>query len=148
VPAGFNNIVTLVFDAQDFDMWQLGWGLSAYPDYLEAFYHSRNTAPGGNSPQGGLCSDREDALTGCQQAFDELADQFIAEQDLQRAKDLAVQMQEQLAEFLPYVPTHYVQQQDAYRADRIDWQGLEDKAVLDGLQGGAAFRGLVRKTVQ
>jgi hypothetical protein len=46
------------------------------------------------------------------------------------------------------VPTHYVQQQDAYREDRIDWQGLEDKAVLDGMQGAAGFRGLVRKTAQ
>jgi len=146
VPAGFNNIVTLVFDEQDFDMWQLGWGLGVYPDYLEAFFHSRNTEPGGNSPQGGVCSAREDALTGCQQRLDELADQFLAEQDLLKAQELARELQRLVFENAAYVPTHYVQQQDAYRADRINWQGLEDKPILDGLQGAAGFPALVIKT--
>ena len=34
---GFNVIVEKVFDQQDFDMWILGWGLNAFPDYLESF---------------------------------------------------------------------------------------------------------------
>ena len=40
---GFNLIVEKVFDQQDFDMWILGWSLSLYPDYLEAFFHSRHS---------------------------------------------------------------------------------------------------------
>ena len=40
---GFNVIVDRVFNQQDFDMWILGWGLSAFPDYLEAFFHSRHS---------------------------------------------------------------------------------------------------------
>ncbi len=147
VPAGFNNIVTLVFDEQDFDMWQLGWGLGVYPDYLEAFFHSRNTEPGGNAPQGGVCSAREDELTGCQQKFDELADQFLAEQDLLKAQEIARELQRMVFEYAAYVPTHYVQQQDAYRADRINWQGLEDHPILDGIQAGAGYRSIVKKTV-
>jgi ABC-type transport system substrate-binding protein len=145
VPAGFNNIVTLVFDEQDFDMWQLGWGLGVYPDYLEAFYHSRNTAPGGNAPQGGVCGAREDALTGCQQEFDALADQFLAEQDARKAQEIAFELQRLVFHWAAYVPTHYVQQQDAYRADRINWQGLEDFPILDGMQAGAGYRSIVKK---
>ncbi len=146
VPAGFNNIVTLVFDEQDFDMWQLGWGLGVYPDYLEAFFHSRNTAPGGNAPQGGVCSPRENELTGCQEEFDRLADQFLAEQDARKAQQIAFELQRLVFEWAAYVPTHYVQQQDAYRADRINWQGLEEFPVLDGIQAGAGYRGIVKKT--
>lgn len=146
VPAGFNNIVTLVFDEQDFDMWQLGWGLGVYPDYLEAFFHSRHTQPGGDSPQGGVCSAQEDAQTGCQQQYDQLADEFLAEQDLLKAQQIARELQRLVFEWAAYVPTHYVQQQDAYRADRISWQGLEDHPILDGLQAGAAYRAIVKKT--
>ena len=39
---GFNIIVERINDPEGFDMWILGWGLSLYPDYLEAFFHSRN----------------------------------------------------------------------------------------------------------
>jgi len=145
VPAGFNNIVTLVFDEQNFDMWQLGWGLFVYPNYLESFFHSRNTAPGGDSPQGGVCSAREDKATGCQQKFDKLADEFLAEQDLLKSQQLALELQRLVFENVAYVPTHYVQQQDAFRSDRVNWQGLENLPILDGLQGRAGFRSLVQK---
>ena len=68
---GFNVIVDRVFNQQDFDMWILGWGLSAFPDYLEAFFHSRHSglerhnAGGYNNPE-----------------FDRLADELLAETDL------------------------------------------------------------------
>jgi len=148
VPAGFNNIVTLVFDEQDFDQWQLGWGLGVYPDWLVVFFHSRFTTPGNYSPQDGVCSSRENALNGCQENFDALADQFLEEQDIQRARDLAFELQRLIYENAAYIPTHYVIQWDAFRADRVNWQGLEDQKIFDGLQGGAAYRSLVRKVSQ
>ena len=72
---GFNVIVDKVFNQQDFDMWILGWGLSAFPDYLEAFFHSRHSgleghnAGGYNNPE-----------------FDRLADELLAETDLETAR--------------------------------------------------------------
>ncbi len=147
VPAGFNNIVTLVFDEQDFDMWQLGWGLGVFPGYLEAFFHSRNTEPGGDSPQGGVCSALDNAATGCQDQYDQLADQFLAEQDATKAQEIARELQRlAIFEWFAYVPTHYVQQHDAFRADRITWQGLENLPILDGLQSAAGFREFVQKS--
>jgi len=148
VPAGFNNIVTLVFDQQDFDQWQLGWGLGVYPDWLVVFFHSRFTGPGNYSPQGGVCSSRENAINGCQENFDALAEQFEAEQDLQKAQQLAFELERIIYENAAYIPTHYVIQWDAYRADRVNWQGLEDQKVFDGLQGGAGYRALVKKVTQ
>ena len=35
---GFNIIVERINDPEAFDMWILGWGLTLYPDYLEAFF--------------------------------------------------------------------------------------------------------------
>lgn len=45
VPTAFGQIVTRVFDQQDFDIWILGWSLSGFivPSYMDSFYHSRNT---------------------------------------------------------------------------------------------------------
>lgn len=139
VPAGFNNIVTRVFDLQDFDMWQLGWALSFYPDYLEAFFHSRNTAPGGNSPQGGVCSARENAINGCQDKFDKLAIDFLAETDINKAQQMAYELQRLVFENVAYVPTHHIIVNDAYRADRINWQGLEDKPLLGGFSNSLSL---------
>ncbi|MFQ6030754.1 MAG: ABC transporter substrate-binding protein, partial [Dehalococcoidia bacterium] len=65
---GFNVIVEKVFEQQDFDIWILGWSLSQYPDYLEAFFHSRHSDPGGHNAGG--YSNPE---------FDRLADELLAE---------------------------------------------------------------------
>jgi len=136
----------LVFESQALDIWLLDrWNPGVYPGYLEAFFHSRNTEEGGNSPQGGVCSERDDALTGCQRAYDELADRFLAERDLQRAQELAYELQRLIFENAAYIPLGYVQQQDAYRADRVNWQGLEEMPLLGGLQFGVGFREYVRK---
>ncbi len=139
VPAGFNNIVTLVFDLQDFDMWQLGWSLSFYPDYLEAFFGSRNAARQGNAAQGGVCSARENAINGCQDTFDDLSFQFLAESDVNKARDLAFQLQKMVFDYVAYVPTHHVVVNDAFRVDRIGWQGLEDKPLLGGFSNSLSL---------
>ena len=126
---GFNLIVEKVFNQQDFDMWILGWGLSLYPDYLEAFFHSRYSNleqynPGGyNNPE-----------------FDELADSMVAETDLQRAQDLVFELQAVLADDLPYVTLFTTPIVETYRSDRIEFPYTQN---LGGLQNVAGMPSLV-----
>ena len=127
---GFNLIVEKVFDQQDFDMWILGWGLTLYPDYLEAFFHSRHSdleghnAGGYNNPE-----------------FDMLADELLAETDVQAALELVFKMQAFLAEDLPYVPLFDTPLVEAYRSDRIDYPYTHS---LGGLQNAAGLTTLVQ----
>jgi len=148
VPAGFNNIVDLVFDKQDFDMWQLGWRVGIFPDHVYYFFNSAFTEPGGYSPQGGFCSARENALNGCQDKFDELSEAFMAEQSVDQAAAEIHEMQAMLNEFLPYVTTHSVPQWDAWNPNRLSWGGLEDLTLSGGLVGGNAYRTLVQKVAK
>ena len=125
---GFNLIVDKVFNRQEFDMWILGWGLSLYPDYLEAFFHSRHSeleghnAGGYNNPE-----------------FDKLADDLLAETDVEAARQLVFEMQAFLADDLPYVPLFDTPLVEAYRSDRIEYPytyslgGLQDAAGLTTL---------------
>ena len=126
---GFNLIVDKVFNQQDFDMWILGWALSLYPDYLEAFFHSRYSElqqynPGGyNNPE-----------------FDQLADDLVAETDLQNARDLVFRMQAFLADDLPYVTLFTTPIVETYRSDRIEFPYTEN---LGGLQSASGMPSLV-----
>ena len=126
---GFNLIVEKVFNQQDFDMWILGWGLSLYPDYLEAFFHSRYSDleeynPGGyNNPE-----------------FDQLADDMVAETDLEAARDQVFRMQAFLADDLPYVTLFTTPIVETYRSDRIEFPYTEN---LGGLQNAAGLPSLV-----
>ena len=127
---GFNLIVEKVFDQQDFDMWILGWGLSLYPDYLESFFHSRHSgleghnAGGYNNPE-----------------FDKLADQLLAETEVDAALELAFAMQAFLAEDLPYVPLFDTPLVEAYRSDRIEYPYTHS---LGGLQDASGLTTLVQ----
>ena len=126
---GFNLIVDKVFNQQDFDMWILGWGLSLYPDYLEVFFHSRYSdlegynAGGYNNPE-----------------FDQLADDLVAETDLQSARDQVFRMQAFLADDLPYVTLFTTPIVETYRSDKIDFPYTEN---LGGLQNVAGMPSLV-----
>jgi len=120
VPTGFRVIVSRVFVEQDFDMWELGWGLGIYPDHLEAFFHSRNTEPGGFNPEG--YSNPE---------FDALADALLAEQDLAKAREIVFQMLDMLSEELPYAVLFYAPVVEGYRKDMVEYPFT---TVLDGLQ--------------
>ena len=125
---GFNVIVEKVFDQQDFDMWILGWGLSPFPDYLEAFFHSRHSelegfnAGGYNNPD-----------------FDLLADELLEETDIEAAREKAFEMQAFLAEDLPYVVLFDTPVVETYRSDRIDfpyteqWGGIQNSAGMTTL---------------
>ena len=125
---GFNVIVDKVFNQQDFDMWILGWGLSAFPDYLENFFHSRHSGLEGHNP-GGYNNPE----------FDRLADELLAETDLEAARQQVFKMQAFLAEDLPYVVLFDTPIVETYRSERIEfpytetWGGLQSSAGLPGL---------------
>ena len=126
---GFNLIVDKVFDSQDFDMWILGWSLSIYPDYLESFFHSRHSGLAGHNA-GGYNNPEYDAL----------ADRLLAETDVESARQLVFQMQEFLADDLPYVTLFDTPLVEAYRSDGIDFPYVES---LGGLQRGDGLPTLV-----
>ena len=127
---GFNLIVEKVFDQQDFDMWILGWGLSLYPDYLESFFHSRHSgleghnAGGYNNPE-----------------FDRLADELLAETDVEAARKLVFEMQAFVAEDLPYVPLFDTPLVEAYRSDQVEYPYTHS---LGGLQNASGLTALVQ----
>ena len=127
---GFNLIVEKVFDQQDFDMWILGWGLTLFPDYLENFFHSRHSgleghnAGGYNNPE-----------------FDRLADELLAETDVERAMDQVFKMQEFLAEELPYVTLFDTPIVETYRSDKLVYPYTQN---LGGLQSVGALTGTVQ----
>ena len=126
---GFNLIVDKVFTNQQFDMWILGWALSLYPDYLEAFFHSRHSELEGYNPGG---YDNPE--------FDRLADELLAETDLEAARQKVFEMQAFLADDLPYVPLFDTPLVEAYRSDRIGFPYTES---LGGLQNAAGMTELV-----
>ncbi len=121
---GFNLIVEKVFNTQDFDMWILGWGLSIFPDYLEAFFHSRHSDleeynPGGyNNPE-----------------FDRLSDELLAETDLKSAQQQVFRLQEFLADELPYVVLFTTPIVETFRSDRIEFPYTDSLGGLQEVQG-------------
>ena len=125
---GFNVIVERVFDRQDFDMWILGWGLDPFPDYLESFFHSRYSDLEGYNP-GGYNNPE----------FDRLADQLLAETDLEAAREQVFEMQRFLAEELPYVVLFDTPIVETYRSELIEfpftesWGGLQSSAGMPTL---------------
>ncbi len=100
----FNNILTAVYDTGEFDIFILGWGLSLYPDYVCDFFY---TGSGFNSPN---YSNPD---------FDAMCDEFYAEVDLERARELNFQLQEILATELPYIYLFTTPMYDAYNNDAL-----------------------------
>ena len=128
---GFNVIVERLFSetvAEDLDMWILGWGLSLFPDYLEAFFASRNApdAEGGNN-WGGYSNSQ----------FDELALGLLSETTVEGARDKVFKLQEFLAEELPYVTLFTTPKLDAYRPARVEFPYTE---VLGGIEQASGMQ--------
>ena len=125
---GFNVIVDKVFNQQDFDMWILGWGLSAFPDYLEAFFHSRHSGLEGHNAGGYNNPD-----------FDRLADALLAETDLETARQQVFEMQAFIADDLPYVVLFDTPIVETFRSDRVEfpytdtWGGLQSASGMPTL---------------
>ena len=116
----FNVIVEKIADPDGFDIWILGWGLSNFPDYLEAFFHSRHAEGDGLNRSG--YSNPE---------FDALAEQLLIETDLDAARDQVFKMQEFLADDLPYVVLFTTPLLESYRSDRLTFPYT---GTLGGLQ--------------
>ena len=134
---GFNVIVGELFSdtvAEDLDMWILGWGLSIFPDYLENFFHSRHAPEVGDGYNWGGYSNSE---------FDELALGLLSETTIEGARDKVFQLQEFLAEELPYVTLFTTPKLDAYRPSRVEFPYT---SVLGGLeqQGGMQQEVLIK----
>lgn len=105
---GFNTILGPVFQEANFDMYILGWSLGnvAFPDYFEAFWHSRNdTATTGNNNTPGY-NDPE---------YDALVDTFMTTTSLDEARDAVFKMQDKLAQDRPYITLFYKQVTDLIR---------------------------------
>lgn len=122
----FGTIVNHAFGSHDFDMYMLGWGVGLYPDHLCSFFYSGadfNT-PGYNNP-----------------AFDAKCDAFLAETDVDAAREDAYELQTVLATDLPYGMMFAPPVREAYRSDRIAFPYTD---VLDGIQGAGGMEALVR----
>jgi peptide/nickel transport system substrate-binding protein len=133
-PTGFNIIIDKVYAKQpDFDLFILGWSLGnpAYPTYYHSFWHSSQdsvTAGGNNAP--GFKSER----------FDQLADEFMSTRDREEAFDLVWQMEEILAEELPYVVLFDTPILEFYRSQSIAYPF---ERTLGGIQFVNGMPGLV-----
>ena len=125
----FNVIVEKIKDPEGFDIWILGWRLSTFPDYLEAFFHSRH-AVGDGLNRGGYSNPE----------FDKLADALLVETDLNAARDQVFKMQEFLADDLPYVVLFTTPILETYRSDRLEFPYT---STLSGLQGASGLPGTV-----
>jgi ABC-type transport system substrate-binding protein len=117
---GFNPIVDLVFTQQNFDMWILGWGLTIYPDYVADFFHTKQAVKEGQNAGG--YSNAE---------FDKQADEFLAETDINKARDKAFKLQELIATEMPYVTLFSTPVLEVYRPDKVKFAYTD---VLDGVQ--------------
>ncbi len=124
----FNNIVNKVWSENfNYDIYMLGWGITIYPDYLRDFFYSKNAGPGGFNTPGYN-----------NPAFDKLADEFIDQTDMNKAKELGYKLQEMLADEVPYVILFTTPMLEAYRTDRIQFAYTK---TLDGIQSGYAGYG-------
>ena len=91
-------------------MYILGWALgSPYPSHLESFFHSdMDVAEGGNNTAGYN-----------NPVYDALCDQFLAERDIEKARQDAYGLQVMVADDLPYLPLLHSAVFEAYRSDSI-----------------------------
>jgi len=94
-PLSFAQIISKVFDQQDFDCFVLGWNLGIGPDYLRVFFSGRFDTSGGYNAMG-YHSDE----------FDHLAKQAMLETDRTKRQELIYKLQEKIAEDLPIFPLY------------------------------------------
>ncbi len=95
-PMAFNSLLDTVKGKHEFDAFVLGYGkLNLDPDYLRAFFYSKNDKPRGwnmsgyNNP-----------------AFDEIADMQRTLVDTAERKKLILEMQRMVLEDVPYLPLY------------------------------------------
>ncbi|MEQ1756929.1 MAG: ABC transporter substrate-binding protein [Vicinamibacterales bacterium] len=118
----FNVLISRANDQQDFDMWISGFTLTLYPAYLNTMFHSRYTSPRARNTAGYVSRE-----------YDALVDEFLGEaDDMNRARTLALRLQEILARDLPWIPLFETPIVEAYRSDQVTFPTTRG---LNGLQG-------------
>jgi len=114
----FNRILELRASGE-WDMYILGWGLGVEPSYACDFLQ----------PESGWNFGAYDS-----QEFDDLCNQYKAETDREKAREIAMQFQEVLATDLPYLYLFTTPLYDAWDNTRVMFPFTE---VADGIGGGA-----------
>ncbi|MCH9009699.1 MAG: ABC transporter substrate-binding protein [Chloroflexi bacterium] len=120
----FGVIVDTLFSEnveEDLDMWIFGWSLSLFPSYLEEYFHSDNIGAGSEVNWGGYSNPQ----------FDVLAEALLEEQTIEGARAKVFEMQEFIAEDLPYVTLFSPPMIDAYRSTKLNFPYTES---LGGIQ--------------
>ncbi|MGH2544605.1 MAG: ABC transporter substrate-binding protein, partial [Ardenticatenaceae bacterium] len=105
---GFNNLVGNLFSPtapQDLDMWIMGWSLRLYPDYLYDYFNSGNDQNGSGLNWGGYSNP----------TFDQLSEDLLSEDTAEGARSKIFELQDLIAEELPYVVLFSPPISEAYR---------------------------------
>lgn len=113
------NLLVDRMNTRQFDMVIMGWGLTIYPDYIYAFFHSSQAESGWN------------VVGYVNPEYDAIVDQFMAATTFEEARPLHFRAQEILAEDLPYIVLFDTAIVEAYNRNRVQYQFTE---VLDGFQ--------------
>ena len=113
VPTQFGTIVEKI-GQHDFQMYMLGWSIptplssaTAPCDFFSSKYDVKN---GGNNYPGYH-----------NKTFDELCDKMQREPDINKRRDIAFQLQEAIAEDVPYVVLYYRDVLEAYNNEFQGW---------------------------
>jgi ABC-type transport system substrate-binding protein len=128
-PTGFNTIIPLVFEPDpetgeiEFDWYILGWSLGdpALPTFHESFFACRQDAKEGGTNTPGYCDEQ----------FDEWALGLLSATDLETAREYVWQMDNKLAEDVPYVTLFTAPILEFLAPARFSYPFLD---TLDGLQ--------------
>ncbi len=92
----FNTLVTKTFGEHDFDMFILGWAITATPDHPYWFFHSSQDIEWGNNAPGIRNA-----------TLDELLEAFMTETNITEQLKIAWKIDQILAYELPYVYLYY-----------------------------------------
>lgn len=108
-PMAFAALTKKVETDRDFDMFVSGWGaLGQDPDYLRSFFHSKADMPGGKN----FCGYRNPE-------FDRLADLQAETMELEKRREIVMQLQQVLMRDLPYIPLYVPMNLEAVRTDKF-----------------------------
>ena len=108
-PMSFGALLENVSVRRDFNAYILGYGnLSPDPDYVRAFYHSRNDKVRGSNKSGFRNPD-----------FDRIADESAGAMDPNKRQELIWEMQKIISSDVPVVPLYNPKLIEAVRTDRF-----------------------------
>ena len=112
VPTQFGTIVDKI-NSHDFQMYMLGWSIPTPLSSATApcdFFSSRNDMPGGNNYPGYH-----------NKTFDQLCEKMQREPDINKRRAIAFQLQDAIAEDVPYIVLYYRDVVEAYNNEFQGW---------------------------